>query len=561
MSKTSSLLTHGSASLLAAPGPATTLTTIAEDTTTKTATNEQVFTSNVTFSFSANESPINDRIASLFALLKKHDPTFSIHPTDTAKHLNPIVIAASIPKDPEIFANYFTGFTETWKTIKFHATTVSALRINQLKHTQGTFAYLKKFGIYLKYNQINSIKVRSIGWIYNKHPEATSRFEVKKTMSSLLGGFEEFQLNSRDVKTGRDATMQLRTRAWVVEMDQDEAESRMTNLLEKCHLGAAIEFVPFNDSWDSTGAIETFFIKQNQLLRDSKVIFIDGLQGLDQFVTDGNGIGSTVRDAFMDQKQQETGERIFSSISQVNSKRVCFLTRAAFYDAAIQAIDEFLGTFIPALTAAEREALTFMDKDPYRVGKRVVPASISTYAEHLKDFHMEIDEETRKALALPPNRHGKRTYKEATQGNTIDLTASTASTSSETASQGPSDFELKLAAVTDSIHALQTKISTNQTTLSAQETAAAIRMTTLEDSVLSTNSNLATLTKQQGEIQDTVKATHERLTKLEDLLQQLLEKKTSPAASPLRKIAKTVRQDKTASTEPPDRIAADMELS
>lgn len=39
---------------------------------------------------------------------------------------------------------------------------------------------------------------------------------------------------------------------------------------------------------------------------------------------------------------------LFSSVSQVNSKRVCFLTTKDLYYSAVELVDEILSTYIPS---------------------------------------------------------------------------------------------------------------------------------------------------------------------------------------------------------------------
>jgi hypothetical protein len=176
------------------------------------------------------------------------------------------------------------------------------MRINQLKHTPGTFDYLRKYGIYLKYNQINSTQVlRSVGWIFEEHPEAVIRNEIKNILTKMIGGFSNFQLNARDINMSHDT--ELRTRGWVLEMDQADAEERMANILEKCHPCARITLVPFMDprAWDTGGALETFFIKQNQMLNNTQVVNVNGLHGLDEIMTDEQEVTSMIREAFMKQ--------------------------------------------------------------------------------------------------------------------------------------------------------------------------------------------------------------------------------------------------------------------
>jgi hypothetical protein len=88
-------------------------------------------------------------------------------------------------------------------------------------------------------------------------------------LSSILGGFDAFQFNARDVSLARDYPM--RTRGWVLKMDSNDADERIKKHMEKCHLNGRLTLAPFMDpsSWDTNGATETFFIKQNQMLRNS----------------------------------------------------------------------------------------------------------------------------------------------------------------------------------------------------------------------------------------------------------------------------------------------------
>ena len=88
----------------------------------------------------------------------------------------------------------------------------------------------------------------------------------------MIGGFSNFQLNARGVNMLRDS--ELRTRGWVLEMDHSDVEERVAIILDdKCHLGAQLALVPFTDprAWAAGGALETFFIKQNQMLNNTQV--------------------------------------------------------------------------------------------------------------------------------------------------------------------------------------------------------------------------------------------------------------------------------------------------
>jgi hypothetical protein len=91
--------------------------------------------------------------------------------------------------------------------------------------------------------------------------------------------------------------------------------------MENCHIGARLTLVPFMDpsAWDSNGAAEMFFIKQNQMLCTGQVLNVNGLKGLDEFTTSELGKQITLREAFLEAKDAQK-QPIFSNISQVNSK-------------------------------------------------------------------------------------------------------------------------------------------------------------------------------------------------------------------------------------------------
>jgi hypothetical protein len=452
--------------------------------------------------------------------------------------------------------------TQNSKTTQFYAIVVSAQRINQLKHTRGTFEYLRKYGIYLKYNQLKSTQVKAIGWIYGKHPEADSRHELKSVLSSMIGGFDKFQFNARDVSLARDSP--LRTRGWVLEMDAKEADERIETLMEKCHLNARLTLVPFMDpsAWDTNGAAETFFIKQNQMLRNSQIVNVNGLKGLDQFTTDSTGQEITLREAFMKAKNSQQNP-VFQSVSQVNSKRVCFLTTKDNYIEAVEVIDDFIATFIPALpTADDRAKFLFAEKAPIRVGKRNIPATISTYTSNLNDFSLELDAESRSSLSTPPYRRarGQLSYLDATKTHEgtatqpLDLTASTASESQSLGSSW-SEFDTKLQKAMDQLTNTNERIDANQIKIDAQSLASAERMTKLEDSVLKSFESISKLATQQDSLQKSISETNSRLGVLSTLLEDFITKK-DPAPSPTRKNRK-----KDQPSEPGEEQQMDVDLT
>jgi hypothetical protein len=549
---------HVDPNLLSAPSPLP-LHTIAEDAAVRTGKNVQTYTSNITFSFLINETPIHSRFASLYGRLLTHDKSFQILPAAVESKLNPITSAANIPSDPDQFAQFFSGMTQNNKSIQFYAKTTSSLRVNQLKHSKGMFEHLRKWGIYMKYNQIASSQVKAVGWLYLKHPEADSRSELKHTLTGMTGGFDDFQLNSRDIFLDRGS--KIRTRGWVMEMDQTVSETHFGKILETCHLGAQICIVPFMDpsAWDNTGAAETFIVKHNAMLRASQIINVNGLQGLEEITEDADGNISTFRECLLNQIDDQ-GKKVFHSVAQVNSKRVCFLTSQEMYHTGVRYIDEMIDDYLPGLDEDVRAKHTFDQKDPIRVGKKAIPKTISTYTSYLKDFSHGLSETSKHELSAPPQRRlrGQRSYADATTATTtasstgtsnttaIDLSSTASSTSNDSHSQGSlwTDFDIKMAHVTAELTALQNKITKGQESLIAQKQETADRMKKLEDSIIKVYDDLNTIAKNQDIFQKNQNDTNTEIGKITGMLTTLLAAQasqkpvgtTKPApSSPFRK--------------------------
>ena len=298
------------------------------------------------------------------------------------------------------------------------------------------------------------------------------------------------------------------------------------------------------------------------MLRNSQIVNVNGLKGLDQFTTDSTGQEITLREAFMKAKNSQQNP-VFQSVSQVNSKRVCFLTTKDNYIEAVEVIDDFIATFIPALpTADDRAKFLFAEKAPIRVGKRNIPATISTYTSYLKDFSLELDAESRSSLSTPPYRRarGQLSYLDATKTHEgtatqpLDLTASTASESQSLGSSW-SEFDTKLQKAMDQLTNTNERIDANQIKIDAQSLASAERMTKLEDSVLKSFESISKLATQQDSLQKSISETNLQLGVLSTLLEDFITKKDS-APSPTRKNRK-----KDQPSEPGEEQQMDVDLT
>lgn len=537
------------------PPPALKLTPIQEAIGTETDANAQFFTSNVTFTIPLNDKPVETCTAQLFARLLAHDRTLQLLPTADNSTLNPITSEKNIPTDDTGFSQYFSGLTTNRRSTQFYGTIVSTKRINEIKHAKGMFEYLRKWGIFMKYNQLKSTSVTSVGWLYDKHPEAESRNEIKTILSSMLEGFDSFQLNARDVALKRGSP--IRTRAWVLEMDKDDAKAKFDMILEKCHLQARLTIVPFLDPqlWAQTDAIaETFFIKHNLMLRDSQVISVNGLRNLETFVDNDDETQITFRELLLRQTPiDHPNQQLFSSVSQVNSKRVCFLTTKDLYHSAVELVDEMLSTYIPSCAVDIVQTITFEDNPPVRVGKRAIPTTIKTYSSYLQDFAHDLDDDSRTSLTAPPTHRirGQRTYLQATQPSSTPKQAPTTTTQATSAQSTTSsrssltEFETKLQTALDRIVTLQANIDKRQESYTIEKVAAATRMEKMESTVLQFLTSVETLTKQQSDLQKEVHDTNLKIDKVTTLMQHIFQQQMQPQppGSPYRKIARFNNED------------------
>ena len=157
---------------------------------------------------------------------------------------------------------------------KRHLRVSSALRINKkLKHTPVVYAHLDNSKIYITHNTISSTDIISVGWIHRVNPDAYSRLELHSHIVTQLREkgytFSNFQLNSRKISHGRNSPIQ--TRAWVLELDKEEAKTWLQRLLESFPIGIQVEnnfqIVPFSlAAYTTEKSIKKVFLLQNQCL-------------------------------------------------------------------------------------------------------------------------------------------------------------------------------------------------------------------------------------------------------------------------------------------------------
>jgi hypothetical protein len=182
---------------------------------------------------------------------------------------------------------------------KHHLRASSALRINKLKHGSVVYAHLDNSKIYITHNTISSADITSIRWILRVNPDAYSRLELHSHIITQLcekgHTFSNFQLNSRRISHGRNSPIQ-RTRAWVLELDKEEAKTWFRKLLEAFPIGIQvknnIQIVPFSlTAYTTEISIKKVFLLQNQCLAQSAIIRIDNLRGIqDKTLINNEGI-------------------------------------------------------------------------------------------------------------------------------------------------------------------------------------------------------------------------------------------------------------------------------
>jgi hypothetical protein len=210
----------------------------------KVGKDSQAFVSNVQFEFRKDsEVSLYQRVGALMSRLKTVDPNLQILPATAHANLNPIIEGKNIPADTEIFKKYFTNLSYRNANVTFFARVETNQRVNQLKRDQQIFEYLKKWGIWMKYNQLSATDITAVAWVHNKHPDAISRKDLIGEMSQMLPSkFKDFQLTARNVSHTRGSS--LKTRGWVTQKSREAAKERFGEFIKTFHPNAKITIVP-----------------------------------------------------------------------------------------------------------------------------------------------------------------------------------------------------------------------------------------------------------------------------------------------------------------------------
>ena len=456
----------------------------------------KTFESNLKIEFRNNNSnlSIRDRLSSLLATLKQGDKHFQIYPTSPTSTLPTLNDPSEVPRTDDILFQYLTPGTIMKNGTKHHLRVSSALRINKLKHIPVVFAHLDNSKIYLTHNNISSTDITSVGWILRVNPDAYSRQELHSHIVTQLREkgytFSNFQLNSRKISHGRNSPIQ--TRAWVLELDKEEAKTWLQRLLESFPIGIqkenAIQIVPFSlAAYTTEKSIKKVFLLQNQCLAQSAIIRIDNLRGIqDTTLVNSSGIicGQSIQTLLLEHMSTQPAiEKIpvFHMVTQYNSGRVTCLVKSDFLAEAQKTIDYFLDTYIPSLEPESQARITFPNKPPIRIGRSILPDHIAIVTQAIRslevDFNLD-DDSFLSAYSTPPpannfNNNKKRTYASAlsnnsthtTQPNTISPT-----TASDLTTERSSRIDKLLA-----------QLATKNTTLEASQTTLQTTVTKLQE--------------------------------------------------------------------------------
>ena len=189
---------------------------------------------------------------------------------------------------------YFTDASRNNQSIKVLARVQSEKPMSAIKRNNNVWKYLTANRIYIKFQHLKTANLVSIGWVFNKHPEATGNIDLRNRMAKVVG-LNEFQLNPRNVtyKGG-----EIWTRAWVIEVEKENAYKYLSKFMEECHAEAEFTIIPFADpaQWDRNGNAKNFYYQQNAMLRDTTIVRVDGLHGIDEPMFEKDGKFYNIRD-------------------------------------------------------------------------------------------------------------------------------------------------------------------------------------------------------------------------------------------------------------------------
>jgi len=493
----------------------------------------QTYLSNVTIEFAReSETPLYQRVAAVIARLKTVDKNLQIVPAPSFSNLNPITESKNIPAKQAEFDQYFVTSTASSRNIiKLHATMQTQLRINEIKHHRPVFEHLTKNKIWIKYNSLSATDITAVAWIYDQHPDAISRSELSAMITSLLPSkFSAFQLNARQVTLSRGSS--TKTRAWVMEMSRDDAGEHFGEIVQTFHMNAPIKIVPMMDPthWDKSGIAETLYVLQNRMLRDSIVLKIDGLTGLDEAFSDESFPGvNSLRQLFMAYKTK-SGQPTFRTVSQFNSKRVCLLASQANEEEAQSAIDNFLENVLLMMETEQARKHSFPGKRPIRVGKRELPAEISVYLSNLPK-RITIDDADSLSVPPPCGGGGRKSYVDVAR-STLSTQDSTVTSPTAIASQTTA-FDLKYKEIENQMAQNQRAMVAQQQTIEQYKKETAATFESMETKLSGMLSLIERSAANQDTLQNTMTAQQHELAKVSSLLKRLIEH--TGVSSPIRK--------------------------
>ena len=171
------------------------------------------FESTISIEFSKpSDATLRDRIAQLLDELLQNDATIRFMPANEKSDANPITSGKNVPNNEPEFVKYFADASRNNQSIKVLARVQSAKPMSAIKRNNNIWKYLTTNRIFIKFQHLKTANLVSIGWVFNKHPEATGNIDLRNQMAKAVG-LHEFQLNPRNVtfKGG-----EVKTRAWVV---------------------------------------------------------------------------------------------------------------------------------------------------------------------------------------------------------------------------------------------------------------------------------------------------------------------------------------------------------
>ena len=189
----------------------------------------------------------------------------------------------------------------------------------------------------------------------------------------------------------------IKTRAWVIKMDKQDANKWFKTLLQTFPINGpqTVKLVPLSAAaYAQEKSIKKVFFLHNRSLREHLIIRIDNLRGLDEILDKRDNTRQTpLRQSLLDHASTiHPSTKLFDSVSQYNSGRVTLLVHASHLDEALQVIDYLLDEYLPTqLTSASLAKITFPTRRPIRIGRPSIPDHIALVAKAIHDMDTDFD--------------------------------------------------------------------------------------------------------------------------------------------------------------------------